>query len=104
MGFAFDIHARHVGRWVGLSALVEPTDVVLHGMDVIHLDADGRATEIWAVNDQSDLLIPPARPVRPAADPCGEAQSSPRYAFRTSSLASSSWPVPSRTMLPTSRT
>ena len=60
VGFAFDIHARHVGRWVGLSALVEPTgrDVVLHGMDVIHLDADGRATEIWAVNDQSDLLIP----------------------------------------------
>jgi hypothetical protein len=62
LAFAFDIHARHVGRWVGLSALVEPTgrDVVLHGMDVIHLDADGRATEIWAVTDQSDLLTSPA--------------------------------------------
>jgi hypothetical protein len=61
LAFAFDIHARHVGRWVGLSALVEPTgrEVVVHGMDVIHLDADGRASEIWAVNDQSDLLSPP---------------------------------------------
>jgi hypothetical protein len=62
VAFAFDIHARHVGRWVGLSALVEPTgrEVVLHGMDVIHLDAQGRAHEIWAVNDQSELLDPPA--------------------------------------------
>lgn len=60
IAFAFDIHARHVGRWLGISALVEPTgrDVVLHGMDVIHLDAQGRAREIWAVNDQSELLNP----------------------------------------------
>jgi hypothetical protein len=61
VAFAFDIHARHVGRWVGVSALVEPSgrEVVLHGMDVIHLDAEGRAREIWAVNDQSELLSPP---------------------------------------------
>lgn len=61
IAFAFDIHARHVGTWVGLSALVEPTgrEVVLRGMDIIRLDGDGRAAEVWAVNDQSDLLSPP---------------------------------------------
>ena len=50
-----------MGTWVGLSALVEPTgrEVVLRGMDIIRLDGDGRAAEIWAVNDQSDLLSPP---------------------------------------------
>ena len=49
-----------MGRWVGISALVEPTgrEVVLHGMDVIYLDTEGRAREIWRVNDQSELLIP----------------------------------------------
>jgi hypothetical protein len=58
IAFAFDIHARHVGRWVGLSALAEPTgrEVVVHGMDIVHLDENGRATELWAVNDQTDLL------------------------------------------------
>jgi hypothetical protein len=61
VAFAFDIHARHVGRWTGISGLVEPSGrtVVVRGMDIIRLDADGRASEIWAVNDQSDLLAPP---------------------------------------------
>jgi SnoaL-like polyketide cyclase len=78
LAFAFDIHARHVGRWVGLSALVEPSgrEVVLHGMDIIHLDATGCAAQIWAVNDQSDLLTGSGQSAR--ARRGSQPQSSPR--------------------------
>lgn len=58
LAFAFEICARHVGPWVGLAATVPPNgrEVTLRGMDIFHVDADGRVARLWAVNDQSDLL------------------------------------------------
>jgi predicted ester cyclase len=61
LAFAFEIRARHVGQWVGLAATVPPSgrEVILRGMDIFHVDDDGRVARLWAVNDQSDLLADP---------------------------------------------
>jgi hypothetical protein len=61
--FAFEIRARHVGRWVGLAATVPPSggEVTLLGMDIFHLDDHGRVARLWAVSDQSDLLADPGQ-------------------------------------------
>jgi predicted ester cyclase len=58
LAFAFEIRARHVRPWVGLAAAVPPSgrEVTMRGMDIFHVDGDGRVARLWAVNDQSDLL------------------------------------------------
>ena len=63
LAFAFEIRARHVGPWIGLAATVPPTgrEVILRGMDIFHVDDDGRVARLWAVNDQSDLLGDPGQ-------------------------------------------
>jgi predicted ester cyclase len=63
LAFAFEIRARHVGAWVGVAATVPPSgrEVTLRGMDIFHVDDDGRVARLWAVNDQSDLLADPAQ-------------------------------------------
>ena len=87
------------------------------------LPSDRRADHRYTLNVMSPQSPLPERDARgnrlPATSPSSasahlvsnqpknwtrSAQSSPRYALRTSSLASSSVPVPDRTILPTSRT
>jgi SnoaL-like polyketide cyclase len=58
LAFAFEIRGRHVGPWPSALGVLEPNgrDFVIPGMDIFRLDDFGRVAQLWATNDQSDVI------------------------------------------------
>jgi hypothetical protein len=59
LAFAFEIHARHTGRWSTTDGrAVEPTGgpMILQGLDIFRFDERGRVVTIWALNDLDAAL------------------------------------------------
>jgi SnoaL-like polyketide cyclase len=58
LSFAFEIRGRHVGPWPSALGLLQPSGqrFTLPGIDIFRFDEAGRVAQIWATNDQSQLI------------------------------------------------
>ena len=58
VSFAFEIRGRHVGPWPSALGVLKPSgqQFTLPGIDIFRFDEAGRVAQIWATNDQSELI------------------------------------------------